>query len=250
MSKALRGLATLAIGAAMQGGLSGLAFAQGSPVPANAPALSGASTPPYGDVATAPSDEPALEPEGSPATDLPVLYVTSVEVLRTTAKPRLDIVRVTGLAASQGWSAPQLVPMYAGKPADGIVDLQFVATPPTLSQAAEGFVPIDAIFPVDEGHPFKGVRVRASENDIIVTQLPGGAQTTISANGCADCIGKKLIAGGAAQPAQPDTIRQADLPSMLRVIRPSDGVRGTRHDPNRLTLVLGEDGTIVEAFWE
>jgi len=27
-------------------------------------------------------------------------------------------------------------------------------------------------------------------------------------------------------------------------------VRGITHNPNRLNLVLGDDGTIVEAFWE
>ena len=74
--------------------------------------------------------------ETTPGTELPVLYVTSVEVMRTSTEPKLDIVRVTGLTGSQGWSAPQLVPTFAGKPLDGILDLQFIATMP--QQIAKG----------------------------------------------------------------------------------------------------------------
>ena len=66
---------------------------------------------------------------------------SGVEVMRTSTEPKLDIVRVTGLTGSQGWSAPQLVPTYVGKPLDGILDLQFIATMPEQTQAAEGFVP-------------------------------------------------------------------------------------------------------------
>ncbi len=242
---AFRGLTAFAIGAAMQVALFGLAFAQGS-ASTSVPAGSG---PAYDESVPEQLSELAA-PDASPAADLPVLYVTSVEVLRTSAEPRLDIVRVTGLAASQGWSAPQLVPTSAGKPADGVLDLQFIATPPRLSQNAEGFVPIDAVFPFEEGQPFNGVRVRASENAIMVKQIPGSGQAAIGVNDCRDCVGKKLVSEGATQPGQQGSIRQEDFPKILRVIRPSDGVRGTRLDPNRLTLILGDDGTIVEAFWE
>jgi hypothetical protein len=37
---------------------------------------------------------------------------------------------------------------------------------------------------------------------------------------------------------------------MVRILRPSDGIRGMEQNPNRLTLVLGDDSIIVEAFWE
>lgn len=241
----VRGLTAFAIGAAMQVALFGPALAQGS---ASSPGRAGPG-PAYGTSVQEQLGELAA-PEASPAADLPVLYITSVEVLRTSAEPRLDVVRVTGLAASQGWSAPQLVPTYAGKPADGIVDLQFIATPPELSQSAEGFVPVDAVFPLEEGHPFNGVRVRAAENAIVVKQIPGSSQATISINDCRDCVGKKLVSEGATQPGQQGSIRQEDLPKLLRVVRPSDGIRGAKLNPNRLTLILGDDGTIVAAFWE
>jgi hypothetical protein len=194
--------------------------------------------------------EPAAPSETTSSTELPVLYVASVEVLRTAIEPKLDIVRVTGLTGSAGWSEPQLVPTYAGKSFDDILDLQFIATMPEESQKAEGFVPIGAIFPLEQGHPFKGVRVRASENAIEVKQIPGSSQVTINVNGCDDCIGKKFVEDGQAQPGQQGIVRQEDLPRVLRWITPSRGIRGITQNPNRLNLILGDDNTIVGAFWE
>jgi hypothetical protein len=123
---------------------------------------------------------PATTPRAPASTDLPVLYVTSVEILRASAEPELDIVRVTGLVASAGWSEPELVPTYAGKPYDGILDLELIATLPDESQDADGFVQVSAILPLDQGQPFKGVRVRGSEDAIAVKQIPGSSQVTIS----------------------------------------------------------------------
>jgi hypothetical protein len=36
----------------------------------------------------------------------------------------------------------------------------------------------------------------------------------------------------------------------LRLITASSGIGGSEQNPNRLTLILGDDNTIVEAFWE
>ncbi len=189
-------------------------------------------------------------PEGSYVASLPVLYVTSVEILRTSAQPEVDIVRVTGLAASSGWSEPLLAPTYAGAPSDGVLDLELIATPPDQSQNADGFVEVDAILPLEPGHSFQGVRVRGSENAITVKQIPGFGQATISVNDCKACAGKKFAAEGSTQPQQQGVIHQAELPKLLRIIKAADGIRGTDLDPNRLTLILGDDNTILEAFWE
>jgi hypothetical protein len=245
MNKNFRRLGAFAIAAAMQCGLVGLALAQGGPTPSG----------PAGQQQEYPADnaqmvEPTPSSETSPDSELPVLYVTSVEIVRTSLDPKLDIVRVTGLTGSQGWSEPQLVPTFAGKPLDDILDLQFIATVPPQSQKAEGFVPIGAIFPLDQGHPFKGVRVRASENAIEVKQLPGSNQAHIAVNDCKDCIGKKFVERGQAQASQQGVVRQEDLPKVLRWIIPSRGIRGITHNPNRLNLILSDDNTIVEAFWE
>jgi hypothetical protein len=241
MSATFRLLTAFGLGLAVQTSLAGLAFAQ-----ANAPQEAGPS--PY-DMSPEQMQE-ALPPEAENVPELPVLYVTSVEVVRTSAQPGLDIVRVTGLTSSGGWTSPQLVPTYAGKPADDILDLQLIATAPAQSEDAEGFAPIGAIFALEQGHPYKGVRVRGSENAIEVDQIPDKKETTISVNDCKDCVGKKFVAGTMTQPPQQDVVREQDLPKMLRVIKPDDGIRGVQQNPNRLTLILGRDNTIVQAFWE
>jgi hypothetical protein len=238
-------LAGLAVAALIQGGLVGLAPAQTTPA---RPSV-GEPPPQYVAPGSEPPAIPAL-PEAAAASELPVLYVTSVEVLRTSTDPRLDIVRVTGLASSQGWSDPELVPTYAGKPLDDVLDLQLIATAPLQSQAADGFVPIGAVFTLEEDHPFKGVRVRASENTIEVKPIPGLKQADITVDSCKDCIGKKFAELGQAPAGQAGVVRQEDLPKILRWIIPSRGIRGITHNPNRLNLILGDDNTIVQAYWE
>jgi hypothetical protein len=246
MNNTLRRLAALAIVAAMQGSMVGLAFAQANQPPSTV----GGPPHQYAAPGSAPSAVPATGAETATAPDLPVLYATSVEILRTSTEPTLDIVRVTGLTSSQGWSAPQLVPTFWGKPFDDVLDLQLIATAPIQSQPAEGFVPIGAVFTLEEAHPFKGVRVRASENTIEVKPLPGVKQASVTADSCKDCIGKKFAERGQAAAGQPGIVRQEDLPKILRWIIPTRGIRGITHNPNRLNLILGDDNTIVQAYWE
>ena len=62
--------------------------------------------------------------------------------------------------------------------------------------------------------------------------------------------GRGSLATGQAQSGEAGVVRQEDLPKVLRVIRPTDGIRGADPDPNRLTLMLDDKGIIVEAFWE
>jgi hypothetical protein len=247
MNNPLRRPAALAIAVTMQASLVGLAVAQVNPPPSTA------GEPPrqYAAPGSAPpSAAPAAGPETAAASELPVLYVTGVEVFRTTTEPKLDIVRVTGLTSSQGWSAPQLVPTFWGRPFDDVLDLQLIATAPVQSQPAEGFVPIGAVFTLEETHPFKGVRVRASENTIEIKQLPGVKQASVTIDSCKDCIGKKFAERGQAAAGQPGIVRQEDLPKILRWIVPTRGIRGITHNPNRLNLILGDDNTIVQAYWE
>jgi hypothetical protein len=196
----------------------------------------------------APAESPSDAASG--AVDLPVLYVTGVEILQTASDPKVNVVSVTGLVSSDGWTFPQLVPTYAGKPFDGVVDLEFVATAPVQSQLATGFVPVSAVFPLEPDPGLKGVRVRGADNAVSVLQVPGSNRNTVQANDCKDCVGKRFAPSGQAQAGEQGVVRQEDLPKALRVIRPSDGIRGTDQDPDRLTLITDEKGTIVEAFWE
>jgi hypothetical protein len=244
MHETLRRLTAVTIAAVLQGSLAGIALGQG------APKSSTGEPPPYAAPGSPPSAIPPAGPETAAQSELPLLYVTSVEVLRTSVDPRLDIVRVTGLASSEGWSDPELVPTFAGKPFDDVLDLQLIATAPLQSQAAEGFVPMGAVFTIAENHPFKGVRVRASENTIEIKPIPGLKQADITVDSCKDCIGKKFAERGQAAVGQAGVVREENLPKILRWIIPSHGIRGITHNPNRLNLILGDDNTIVQAYWE
>jgi hypothetical protein len=233
-------LGAIAAAVVMQGALSGLASAQGAPS-----AGQGAGYAPEG------TDQGAAGPAGATRPlEMPVLYVTGIEVLRSANEPKFDIIHVTGLASSPGWSSPQLVPFFYGKPADDVFDLQLIASSPQQSQKPEGFVPISAMFTLDAGHPFKGVRVRAAANAIELKQLPGVAKAEVKANDCKECIGKKFAEKGKAPDGTTNVVREEDLPRGFRSIAPTHGVAGIVHNPNRLNLVLDANSTIVMAFWE
>src|SRR5689334_25147479 len=164
----------------MQAGIAGLALAQGAQPAGQA----------GGGAGYVGADQDAAGPSGANRPlEMPILYVTGIEVLRTAMDPKVDVIHVTGLVSSLGWSSPQLVPFFYGKPADDVLDLQFVATSPQQSQKAEGFVPINAMFTLEAGHPYKGVRVRAGANALAVKQLPGNAHADIKAEDCKQCIG-------------------------------------------------------------
>jgi hypothetical protein len=248
MHPTIRPMVICAVAALVQGHGLGSALAQNAP--AAHPSIPGAAPPSAYGPGWGPEEEAPPPPEAAAPEELPALYVTSVEVLHASAGEGMDIVRVTGLASTEGWSAPQLVPTYAGKPADNVLDLELIATPPGQSEQATGFVPISAIFAIEGGNPPRGVRVRGSENAVTVRNIPGSAQAAIRFNDCAKCQGKKFAAAGSAPQGQDNVVREEDLPKLLRVVKASDGMRGTQHNPNRLTLILDEDNTILDAFWE
>jgi hypothetical protein len=233
------------IGAALaaiviEAGLVAAAFAQGAQPPA-----------PGGPAAYMGAGQEAAGPAGATRSlDMPILYVTGIEVLRTTMNPQVDLIRVTGLTSSQGWSSPQLVPFFYGKPADDILDLQFIATSPEQSQKADGFVPVSAMFTLEGGNPYKGVRVRASANALEVKHIPGSAHAIIKAVDCKQCIGKTFAEKGKTPAGAAGIVRAEDLPRHFRTIEPTHGVAGIVHNPNRLDLILDENHKIVMAFWE
>ena len=182
----------------------------------------------------------------------PVLFITSVEVVQTTLEPRQAIIKVRGLTGSRGWSGPQLVPLFQGDTADGILDLQFIAVTPDQTQKAEGFVPIYAIFPLDPGDKLpKAIRVRGVGNVMLLTQLPGSIETTIDKEDGSKAVGKTWAEKGTAAAGTANVVREEDMPRNFRIIPPQKGVAGITHNMNRLNFVLGEDGkTITWAFWE
>jgi hypothetical protein len=251
MNKLFRVLGVLAAAAVLPVGTAGLAIAQG----AKAPTPTSSGGPAYevgepGEPETGQPVQPGAQTQVSPQTELPVLYVTGVEIMRSVTEPAIDVVRVTGLVGSLGWGDPELVPTTVGKPLDGILDLQFIATMPIQSQTATGFAPVGALFTMEQAHDFKGVRVRASENAIEVDNIPGHAEATIRVDGCKDCVGKKFVERGKAAAGTQGVVRQEDLPKTLRWITPSHGIRGITHNPNRLNLLLDANDAIIAAYWE
>lgn len=236
---------TAFLGCLLAAGLHG-AWAQGQQQqPATTPA-SGPSGSGYG----SPAGGPPPDIGGPPA---PVMFVTSVEVLRSTRSGGLDVVRARGLVTSDRWGQPHLVPITRGQPIDGYLDLVFQASAPTGAAPLGPFMVVEAILPVQPGHPYKGVRVRGGSNVVSLNTLPGFAETPPPKEDCSKCLGKYFVAKGGTPPAgvpADNVVREADLPWPLRVIRPTDGIASYAFDPNRLTLLLSEDGRIVDAAWD
>jgi hypothetical protein len=112
---------------------------------------------------------------------------------------------------------------------------------------------IDAILPLGEGHPYTAVRVRSASNALTLKQIPGHAEVKKLKNDCTQCIGKHFVAKGETPPANvaaTDILREEDLLWEVRAIKPRDGIHSYTLNPNRLTLVLSEDGRIVDAAWD
>ena len=202
------------------------------------------------------ADEPPTSGEGPP---WPVLVVTSVETLRSHIKGHLEIIRVRGLVTSGGWGDPHLLPITQGEPLDGVLDLIFQALSPAGAAPLGPLMPVEAILPMESGHPYKAVRVRGSTNAVTLKTIPGYIEASgyeegkVAKEDCATCMGKYFVAKGANPPAgvaADQIVREADLPWTLRVLKPNDGLPSYTFDPNRLTLVLSDDGRIVDAAWD
>jgi hypothetical protein len=191
--------------------------------------------------------------EERPQITAPVLHVISVEVLRSSHGAPLDIIRVRGLASTPGWEEAELVPLTRGIPKDGILELIFVARAPAEAMEATGFEPVEAIFPIEASHPYKGINVHGASGSLSLAQLPGYAEGKVGGEDCSKCVGKVFVAKGAATPAgksAAEVVKEEQLPPLSRVIKPSDGIPSADSNPNRLTIVVSRDGTISSAIWD
>lgn len=231
--------------------LAGMLGTAGAATASNAPALVAEQG--YGN--TQPGG-PGADSGGTNAqqsTTAPVLHIMSVEVIRSAHEPALDVLRVRGVASSVGWEEAELVPLTRGVPADGVLQLVLVARAPTEVMDAKGFEVVEAIFPLEPAHPFKGVNVHSATDSVAVTQLPGYAESKFSAEDCSQCVGKTFVPRGAHAPAgvaETGLVHEERLPSNTRVVKHSDGVSSAESDPNRLTLILGKDGRVTAAVWD
>jgi len=193
----------------------------------------------------------APSPEGN--RPFPVMFVTSVELIRSERSGGMDIVRARGLVTSSAWGEPHLLPITRGEGIDGMLDLIFQASAPQDMAPLGPFMAVEAILPIAHGHPYKGIRVRSGYNAVSLKTLPGFAEVAPPKEDCAKCLGKYFQARGAAAPAGQaagTVVKEEDLPYPLRIIRPTDGIPSYQYEPNRLTLVLSEAGQIVDAAWD
>lgn len=224
--------------------LGGVASAQ-TPPPAGQPAAPGAPAPGAPGYGQAPA--PGVT-EGQP---WPIVFVASVELLRT--KDGRDIIVARGVVTSKGWSGPNLIPINQGAPVDGVLDLLFEANSPPMPAPLGEFMEVDALLPLGHEHPYKAIRVRSAANSLTLKTLPGYAEVKKLKNDCAKCLGKYFVAKGGTPPAgiaADNILKEEDLLWQVRVIKPHDGIPSYTINPNRLTLVLTEDNRISDAAWD
>lgn len=198
------------------------------------------------------SSAPMPDRDDAPST-APVFWIKSVEVLRSTHAPQLDVVRVRGLVTTEGWEAVELVPLTKGTPSDGILDLALIAEAPSENTAPTSYPEVEAIFTIEPGHPFTGVRVHGAANRVVLKTLPGYVESAAPPKDCVTCVGKLFVPKGQTAPAgrpKETVVLEEDLPNRLRVIRESDGLGTFDTDPNRITLLLNEKGEIIMAMWD
>jgi hypothetical protein len=193
MTKALIGLTGLAIGSVLAVAAE-CAHAQAAPTGPNQGQGHTGPAPPSATANSAPEDR---------ALNAPVLHITSVEVIRSTHGPTMDIIRVRGVTSTSGWEEAELVPLTRGMPVDGILELVFVAHAPADAVEAQGFEPVEAIFPLEPNHPYKGVNVHSASESIVVTELPGYVEGKSVGDDCSKCVGK-ICRQGSVRPLGED----------------------------------------------
>ncbi len=161
-------------------------------------------------------------------------WISSVEVLRSTHAPQLDVVRVRGLVSTEGWESAELVPITKGIPSDGVLDLMLVAEAPGDSTVPTSYPEIEAIFAIEPGHPFKGVRVHGAANRVVLKNFPGYTEAGDPPKGCVACSGKLFVARGQSAPAgraAETVVHEEDLPRNLRIIHENEGIGSLDSDP-------------------
>ena len=191
--------------------------------------------------------------QNEPAHTAPIFWISSVEVMRSTHAPQLDVIRVRGLASTDGWESVQLVPLTKGVPADGILDLMLIGEAPSDSSTPIAYPSVEATFAIEPGHPFQGVRIHGAENSVTVKALPGYAEAASRPIDCSGCVGKYFARKGEAVPAnraKETIVREEELPHNLRILRESEGAGSLYSDPNRITILLDGDKKIIMAMWD
>jgi len=229
------------------------AYAQAPPAAGQPPAPGPAAGPPPGGAGYGSLAAGAQAPGTAEGVQWPIIFVVSVELLRT--RDGRDLVQARGLVTSNGWSKPHLIPINQGPPIDGVLDLLFEASAPASPGPAPlgEFMEVDALLPLGHQHPYKTIRVRSAANALTLKTLPGYVEVKKLKNDCGKCVGKFYVAKGGTAPAgvpADNILKEEDILWEIRAIKPNQGISNYTLNPNRLTLVLSEDGRISDAGWD
>ncbi len=191
---------------------------------------------------------------------MPRIYkVTKISVSIVKTKPPKLVIGCDGQVVSSGWSNGRLEPrIYVMPPADGIMDFDFVADPPTgISMPVITPISVTEIIDRDPSHfwgkgkPLKGVRIHASANKMTKeldyqksVELFEGDFTpwpwlTIGKVGGAETAGKRI------NPHLPLTVL---LGKSVRVYRTGDMLT-LDHNTHRANIEIDPKSNLVVDVW-
>ncbi len=185
--------------------------------------------------------------------------IASVQLAILESKPPKLAVTVHGYAVSSGWTDPELVPLEKTLSADGILDLDFVATPPD-SVSLPMLTPATAeTVWTDNVDRLVGVRVVSRSGEVIELLPSAAAQTTTqpAAEETTQIAGEGPHPHWAAAAARATTLAVGEetgfttsptseegtntTPRMEVVFVDPHGPFGTERAP-ATTMVVGEEG--------
>ncbi len=116
---------------------------------------------------------------------------------------------------------------------------------PHLASGKPTCQPVEAVLLVEQNHSYRGVRIRSATNVLAVANLPGQADAATAGEDCHACVGRTL-----GDTAGRNTVLRAGLPKGSRVLGPTYPFPDLEPKPNRLTLLVGDDGRVSEAVWQ
>ncbi len=181
----------------------------------------------------------------------------SVSIIKT-IPPKLAI-GCDGQVASSGWSHGRLEPrIYVMPPADGIMDFDFIADPPTgINMPVITPISVTEIIDRDPSHfwgkgkPLKGVRIHASANKL-TKELDYQKAMELSGGGIDpwpwSLQGKEAEAGMAGKRINPHLPLTALLGKSVRVYRTGD-ILTFDHNTNRANIEIDPKSSLVVDVW-
>lgn len=194
-----------------------------------------------------------------------VLAVDDVRAYLNRRNPPDLIINATGRVSTTGWTDGRLEPFqYIVPPADGILDIDFQATPPS-GIVSQVICPIHASLSMPKPDWCRGVRVHASLNQLEETEFGGPVQHSGSLQGHAERPDGDpgdtwpwLVCGAKQTPNSDEALSERTVPSGLpvadlvgrpvRYLRESDMVTKD-YFPDRVNIVVFDDRRVIKEIY-